>query len=303
MLRRSKKTGDSEPKKKTHLFALPTIGWMAWFLIIPLVIVFIYSFLTKGTYGGIVLRPTLGNYSRAFDWLYLGIFYQSLKLAFLTALSCLLIGYPMAYSLATASPKTRTFLLTLLIVPFWTNFVVRAYALKVMFADQGPLNSIAIALGFIDAPITLSNSYTMVWLGMVTNYLPYMVLPLYVSLEKFDFGLLEAGRDLGASGWNNFWKVLIPLTKPGIVTGSILVFTPALGEFLIPDLLGGAKTMLMGNLITEQFLKMRDWPFGSALSAVLMSVVLGSLVVIIRLWMKETEAKTTHEMQPAREAA
>jgi len=127
----------------------------------------------------------------------------------------------------------------------------------------------------------------MVWFGMLTNYLPYMVLPLYVSLEKFDFSLLEAGRDLGASAWNNFWRVLIPLTKHGIITGSILVFTPALGEFLIPDMLGGAKVMLMGNLITEQFMKMRDWPFGSALSIVLMSVVVFGLVTILRMWMKE----------------
>ncbi len=274
-------------KNKNALFALPTLGWMLWFLLIPLIIVGVYSFLTKGTYGGIQIKPTFHNYSRAFDWLYFGIFYESVKLAVLTAFSCLLIGYPMAYTLARTSQKLRPFLLTLLIVPFWTNFVVRTYALKVMFADQGPINSLGIALGLITTPITLSNSYTMVWLGMVTNYLPYMVLPLYVSLEKFDFSLLEAGRDLGASGWNNFWRILIPLTQPGIVTGTILVFTPALGEFLIPDLLGGARTMLMGNLVTEQFLKMRDWPFGSALSCILMGIVLVSLVIIIRLWMKE----------------
>ncbi|MDB5038180.1 MAG: Spermidine/putrescine transporter permease [Bacteriovoracaceae bacterium] len=290
---------NSLSKSKTYWFAIPTIGWMIWFLVIPLIIVFIYSFLTKGIYGGIVYRSTLENYSRAFDWLYFGIFFQSVKLALFTAIFCLLIGYPMAYALATASQKLRPVLLTLLVVPFWTNFVVRTYALKVMFADQGPINSLALSLGLIDAPITLSNSYAMVWLGMVTNYLPYMVLPLYVTLEKFDFSLLEAGRDLGASGWNNFWKVLIPLTKHGIVTGSILVFTPALGEFLIPDLLGGAKTMLMGNLITEQFLKMRDWPFGSALSMVLMAVVLASLVVIIRLWMKESEASSSETMRDA----
>jgi spermidine/putrescine transport system permease protein len=130
-----------------------------------------------------------------------------------------------------------------------------------------------------------------------------MVLPLYVSLDKFDFSLLDAGRDLGASGWNNFWRILIPLTKPGIVTGSILVFTPALGEFLIPDLLGGAKTMLMGNLITDQFLKMRDWPFGSSLSVALMALVFASLVVILRLWMKEESQKPDSKFLQQREAA
>ncbi|MBN8554409.1 MAG: ABC transporter permease [Deltaproteobacteria bacterium] len=271
------------------------MGWMLWFLMIPMGIVLIYSLVMKGIYGGIVWQMTFENYERAFDWLYLKIFLQSLKLALLTAISCLLIGYPMAYVIATANQKYRSALLILLIIPFWTNFVVRTYALKVLFSEQGPLNAAAMALGFFSEPISFSNSYGMVWIGMVTNYLPYMVLPLYVSIEKFDFSLLEAGRDLGASSWNNFWKVLVPLTKPGIITGFILVFTPALGEFLIPDLLGGARSMLMGNLITEQFLKMRDWPFGSALSIILMSIVLISLVIVIRVWMKEEQTKVEAE--------
>lgn len=267
--------------------SLPTLGWMLWFLVIPLVIVFIYSFLTKGVYGGLVFKGTLENYSRAFDWLYLRILMESVKLAGITAVSCLIIGYPMAYVLATASSRYRSILLILLVIPFWTNFVVRTYAIKVLLGEQGPISQFAMNLGILSEPLQLSNSFFMVWIGMVTNYLPYMVLPLYVSIEKFDFSLLEAGRDLGASGWNNFWKVLIPLTKPGIITGSILVFTPALGEFLIPEILGGGKTMLIGNFITEQFLKMRDWPFGSALSSLLMTFVLISLVFVIRIWMKE----------------
>lgn len=271
--------------------ALPTLGWMFWFLAIPTAIVFGYSLVQKGIYGGIVLKLTFENYDRALDSLYLSIFWQSLKLALITAASCLLIGYPMAYVIATAKARYRNVLLMLLIIPFWTNFVVRTYALKVLFGENGPINDLGMSMGLWSEPISLSNSFGMVWLGMVTNYLPYMVLPLYVSIEKFDFSLLEAGRDLGASSWNNFWRVLIPLTKPGIITGFILVFTPALGEFLIPDLLGGARTMLMGNLITEQFLKMRDWPFGSALSIVLMLVVVLSLVIVLRIWMKEERAK------------
>jgi spermidine/putrescine transport system permease protein len=196
----------------------------------------------------------------------------------------------MAYVIATARSRYRNIFLMLLIIPFWTNFVVRTYALKVLMNENGPVNQLGMAWGLWSEPLALSNSYAMVWLGMITNYLPYMVLPLYVSIEKFDFSLLEAGRDLGASAWNNFWRILIPLTKPGIITGFILVFTPSLGEFLIPDLLGGARTMLMGNLITEQFLKMRDWPFGSALSIILMIVVVMSLVVVLRIWMKEAKA-------------
>jgi spermidine/putrescine transport system permease protein len=275
--------------------AAPTMGWMFWFLIIPMTIVLVYSLLIKGVYGGIIWKLSFENYQRAFDWLYFQIFWQSLKLALLTAVSCLVIGYPMAYVIATAPSKFRSALLILLIIPFWTNFVVRTYALKVLFSEQGPFNATAMALGFFSEPISFSNSYGMVWLGMVTNYLPYMVLPLYVSIEKFDFTLLEAGRDLGASSWNNFWKVLVPLTKPGIITGFILVFTPSLGEFLIPDLLGGARSVLMGNLITEQFLKMRDWPFGSALSILLMSIVVVSLVIVLRVWMNEEKAKSEVE--------
>lgn len=274
-------------KKSWGWAALPTVGWMFWFLIIPLTIVGIYSFLTKGTYGGIVYKFTLDNYSRAFDWIYVSIFLKSVNLAFFTTLICLIFGYPMAYCLAASSRKWRSILLTLLIVPFWTNFVVRTYALKVLFADQGPLNSFLLSFGFIASPLSLSNSYAMVLVGMVTNYIPYMVLPLYVSLEKFDFSLLEAGRDLGATSYRNISRILLPLTLPGIITGSILVFTPALGEFLIPDLLGGAKTILMGSLITDQFLKMRDWPFGAALSMILMVIVLLSMIVVLRFWTKE----------------
>jgi len=275
---------------------------MLLFLFIPISIVCTYSLLTKGVYGGIVSTFTLDNFHRAFDLLYIQIFWQSLVLAALTAISCLLMGYPVAYVMATASSRKRVVLMMLLIVPFWTNFVVRTYALKVFLGEEGPISAILLSLGWISQPLQFSNSYLMVWLGMITNYLPYMVLPLYVSVEKFDFSLLEAGRDLGASAWNNFWKVLVPLTRPGIITGLILVFTPALGEFLIPDLLGGAKTMLLGNLITEQFLKMRDWPFGSALSALLMLVVTISLIVVLRIWMGEEEKSRKRKIVVTAEA-
>ena len=261
---------------------LPAIGWFLWFLLIPLAIVVVYSLATKGPYGGVIFRFTPENYFRATDWIYLRIFWNSLVLAIFTTVSCLLIGYPMAYVMATAKPGMRSLLLVLVVIPFWTNFVVRAYAIKVLLAEQGPINQLALALGLFHEPISFANSSFSVWLGMVTNYLPFMVLPLYVALEKFDFSYLEAAKDLGASPWNVLWRVLIPLTQPGIVTGCIFVFTPALGEFVIPDLLGGARTMLIGNLITEQFLKTRDWPFGSALSLLLILTVMGSLIVYLR---------------------
>jgi spermidine/putrescine transport system permease protein len=172
------------------LLVLPTLGWFLWFLLIPLSIVAVYSLSTKGTYGGVVFRFTPENYLRSTDWIYLRILWNSLKLATLTSLCCLLIGYPMAYVMATASARMRSFLLMLVVIPFWTNFVVRAYATKVLFGDFGPLNQLALSLGLVTEPIHFVNSDFSVWLGMVTNYLPFMVLPLYVSLEKFDFSLI-----------------------------------------------------------------------------------------------------------------
>ncbi len=279
--------------KTPPLLVLPALGWFLWFLLVPLSIVIAYSFATKGTYGGVVYRFTTENYVRATDWIYLKILWNSLKLASLTAFSCLVIGYPMAYVMATASQRLRAALLVLVVIPFWTNFVVRAYAIKVLLGELGPVNQLFLSLGFINEPIIFANSAFSVWLGMVTNYLPFMVLPLYVALEKFDFSLLEAAKDLGAPPWKALFKVLVPLTKSGIITGLIFVFTPALGEFVIPDLLGGARTMLIGNLITEQFLKTRDWPFGSALSLLLIVIVMASLILYLRVSAAEEAAEET----------
>jgi spermidine/putrescine transport system permease protein len=274
---------------------VPALAWFLWFLLVPLSIVVIYSFCTKGIYGGVVFRFSIDNYLRAADWVYLRIFANSVKLASLTALCCLLIGYPMAYMMAIASVRLRSFLLILVILPFWTNFVIRAYAIKVLFGDYGPLNHFLMKLGLIHEPFAFGNSDLSVWFGMVTNYLPFMVLPLYVALEKFDFSLMEAAKDLGASTWEVLWRILFPLTKPGIVTGIIFVFTPALGEFVIPDLLGGSRTMLIGNLITEQFLKTRDWPFGAALSILVILIVMVCLGVYLRIEASETEKNRSHE--------
>jgi spermidine/putrescine transport system permease protein len=195
----------------------------------------------------------------------------------------------MAYAMATAPERLRNALLVLVVVPFWTNLVVRTYGLKIFLGELGPVNQILMATHLISEPIVFANRMSAVWLGMVTNYLPFMVLPLYVALEKFDFTLLEAARDLGAPPHRVFLDVLVPLTKRGIASGVIFVFTPALGEFVIPDLLGGAKTMLMGNLITDQFLKARDWPFGSALSLLLIVFVMANLIAYIRM---ESEGET-----------
>lgn len=261
----------------------PAFGWLCFFLLIPLLIVLTYSFATKGLYGGVVYHFHFGNYLRSSEFIYLNILWNSIVLALTTAFSCLCIGFPMAYVMATAKKSTRSLLMMLVILPFWTNFVVRAYAIKLLLSENGPLNSLFIAMQLTTAPIVLTNSPFAVWIGMVTNYLPFMVLPLYVSLEKFDFTLLEAARDLGARPVQAMGRVMAPLVRPGLVTGFIFVFTPALGEFVIPDLFGGAKIMLVGNLVTDQFLKSRDWPFGAALSMILLLSVLVSLVFYLRM--------------------
>jgi ABC-type spermidine/putrescine transport system permease subunit I len=180
--------------------------------------------------GAWFYRLSAENYLRAADWVYLRIFANSLKLATLTAFFCLILGYPMAYIMAIASPRLRSILLILVILPFWTNFVIRAYAIKVLFGDYGPLNRFLSVLGLIHEPIAFGNTDFSVWFGMVTNYLPFMVLPLYVALEKFDFSLLEAAKDLGASSWNLLWRILFPMTQVGIVTGLIFCFYSCSGR-------------------------------------------------------------------------
>jgi len=285
----------SKPRRQFPTLLLPAALWYLIFLIIPMGIIVAYSFLKKTPYGDIQWVWNLENYGRALDPLYLSIVWESFKLAVVTALICLLIGYPVAYVLATIRNPYRSLMMILLVIPFWTNLVVRTYAIKLLVADTGPINQFLLSWGLISEPLVMSNSYWAVLFGMVTNYLPFMVLPLYVCLEKFDFGLLEAARDLGASSVKVFTRVLLPMTKVGIATGFLLVFTPALGEFLIPDMLGGAQTMLIGNLIIDQFLKMRDWPFGSALSIILMVVVVISLTITVRLWKDVDRSEKTRQ--------
>ncbi|MBL7714812.1 MAG: ABC transporter permease [Bdellovibrionales bacterium] len=257
--------GDEYPRIKRYppWELWPALGWLGLFFIVPLAIVAIYSLGTRGTYGGVVLDFSFANYLRAFDGIYIKIFLQSLLLAGSTTLACLLMGYPVAYVMATSRPAFKNLLVALTVLPFWTNFIVRVYAIRALLPEGGQ-GGLAVAF------------------GMLTNYLPFMILPLFVAIDRFDFTLIEAARDLGAKPWQVVFRVLIPQTQSGIITGCVFVFTPALGEFVIPDILGGAKSMLMGNLITEQFLKTRDWPFGSALSLLMMSVVTLSLIFYIR---------------------
>jgi spermidine/putrescine transport system permease protein len=261
----------------------PAALYLLIFFVIPLLIVVVYSFLTRGAYGQLIWEFTLQNYVRVIDPLYLGILWTSVMIALANTAICLLISYPFAYAIArTPSVRRRNFLLILVMVPFWTNFLVRTYAWRVILGNDGPINSTLLALGIIDTPLPLLFNTGAVMVGLVYGYLPFMVLPLYAAIERIDFSLLEAAQDLYANGRQAFMQVLLPLSMPGIIAGSILVFIPSLGTFVTTDLLGGAKTVMIGNLIQSQFLTARDWPFGSAFSVLLMVAVLGATMFYFR---------------------
>ena len=274
-----------ETRKHNHLLLLlfPATAWLVIFFIVPLLIVLLYSFLERGTYGGITWSFTLTNYQRLLgdtdSYIYLGVLWRSLWLAFLTTAACLLIGYPLAFFIATRSPKWKNALLLLVIIPFWTNFLVRTYAWIVLLQNKGVINIAMQSLQIISEPLNLLFTPFAVIIGLIYGYLPFMILPLYSSIERLNFILIEAAQDLGANDFRTLWRVVLPLTKRGIIAGSILVFVPTVGAFITPDILGGAKTMMIGNLIQNQFLKARNWPFGSALSMLMMVLVLVPLLI------------------------
>lgn len=272
------------PAAQTGLMITPVSVWLGLFLVVPLGLVLLVSFMKRGTYGGVVWEAGLHNYLRFMEPIYLEILADSLGMAFLTTVICLVFGYPFAYLVAQAPPRRRGLYLMLVIIPFWTNFLVRTYAWMIILRSTGLVNTVLLWLGVIQQPLELLFTRGAVLLGLVYAYLPFMVLPLYASIEKLDRTLLEAASDLGANPVRAFLKVTLPLTLPGIVAGSILVFIPALGMFVIPDLLGGAKAVMIGNLIQNQFKVARNWPFGSAASIVLMALALALIFGYVRLF-------------------
>ncbi|HAZ11465.1 MAG: spermidine/putrescine ABC transporter permease [Bdellovibrionales bacterium GWA2_49_15] len=255
--------------REMSILGLPALAWFVFFLLAPILIVILLSFLKRGTYGGLEWTFQLSNYPRIFEAVYFKIFFESFKLSLITAGMCFALGYPMAWAMATAQRSTRSLLILTMAIPFLTNLIIRVYALRIFLGMDGPVQTVLQFLGVEFDPFLFSQNKTLVLYGMVTTYLPFMVFPLHAALEKFDFTLVEAAKDLGASEWQVLTRVILPNTRLAIANGITLVFVPCLGEFVIPDLLGGAKSMLIGNLITEQFLKTRDWPFGAALSTLL----------------------------------
>ena len=257
--------------------------WFFLFMIGPLLLVFITSLMSRGTYGGIEYNLSLVSYERVFAPVYLQIFFKSFVLASSTTLMCFVTGFPMAWAMATARSSLRQMLVLLVSIPFLMNLIIRVYAIRLFVGFDGPLLQLLNTLGIENDPYAFSQNQYLVMYGMLFCYLPFMIFPIYSALEKFDFSLVEAVYDLGGTPWTALTQVLLPNTRTAIANGCLLVFIPTLGEFVIPDLLGGAKSMLVGNLITEQFLKARDWPFGSALSVVLI-VLLTALSILISKW-------------------
>jgi spermidine/putrescine transport system permease protein len=272
-----------KPALQVLVLVTPSLFWLTVFFVLPLLIVFVYSFLKRGPYGQIVWEFSLNNYARFFDPLYLRIFARSFKIAGLTTLFCFLLGYPMAYWMATRPPKWRNTMLLLVMIPFWTNFLVRTYAWILILRDTGLINQALMGLGLISSPLPLFGNDLAIVIGLVYGWFPDMVLPCYAAIERLDFSLLEAAEDLYANEVKAFARVTFPLTLPGIVAGSMLVFVPSLGAYVTPDLLGGARSVMIGNVIQSQFLSVRDYPFGSAFSFVLMAMMLLATLIYFRM--------------------
>ncbi|MCS6806954.1 MAG: ABC transporter permease [Acidobacteriota bacterium] len=267
----------------TVLLLGPAVGWLGLFFLAPLGIILLYSFAQRSFYGGVQWNFHVGNYIQLLDPLYFSIYWRSLIIATATTLICLVICYPVAYYIAVqSSKKWKNLLLLLCVVPFWTGFLLRTYAWVFLLRAEGFINSLLMQANLIDRPLTwLLYSDFAVLVGQVYGEIPFMILPLYVSLERLDIRLVEAAMDLGANRWSAFFRVVVPLTKVGIITAIVLVFIPSLGAFITPDLLGGAKSAMVGNVIQNQFVQ-RNQPLGSALSVLLTIVILVLLIVAFR---------------------
>lgn len=268
-------------RENGSILALPTISWLVIFFVLPLLIVLVFSFMSRGR-GGVAIMPfTLDHYRRTFDVFFI-ILQRSIGLAALTTVICLIAGYPLAFFISTRRRRiVQQVTLFLVILPFWTNFLIRTYAWRILLGEEGTINGVLLSLGVISEPLPLLNTQLAVLIGLVYGFLPFMVLPIYASVERFNFRYVDAAQDLGANDIRAFMRIVLPLTLPGVLAGCALVFIPSVGAFVTPDLLGGAKGLMIGNLINKQFGGSGNMPLGSALSIVMMAVVMISLLVYI----------------------
>lgn len=270
----------------SRLLMLPTIAVIGFFLVVPLGIIVTYSFLEPATFGGVVWSFSPEAYIQflferdifddtlAFNTAYLQIFLRSVSLAVAATLVSLMIGFPTAYFIATRPERQKNILIFLITLPFWTNLLIRTFCVLLILRDDGLINTVLMGLHIYEKPVTYLYNNTAMAAGLVYSYLPFMILPLYANLERLDKGLIEAAYDLYAKPWRVFTEVVLPHARPGIIAGSLLVFVPSLGTFLVPDMLGGGGRLLIGNLIQLQFGSSRNWPFGAALAVILLAAIL-----------------------------
>ena len=264
----------ASPRARSTLLMAPGLAWLATLMIVPCALVLAIAFFRRGIYGGIEYTFTLENFALVFDPLYAGIFLNSARIAGAATLLALLIGYPAAYAIAAAPARLQSLLLFVAVLPFWSNYLIRTYAWIVLLNREGLITQVLRWFGYTGEPPSLLYTEGAVIVGLVYNYLPFVILACFASLSRLNPELNEASRDLGASAFTTFRRVTLPLTVPGIAAGAVFVFVLSIGNFVTPDLLGGGKVQMVGNLIYSQFLTARDWPFGAALSFFLIAIML-----------------------------
>ena len=286
---------------KNWLLSSPALALLIVAAAGPLFIVVVYSFLTAGSYGGVVWELSYEGWFRVifsrdiFDdtvsisTAHITIFWRSVQLSILTTFICLIVGFPTAYFIATRPRQTRNIWLFLITIPFWTNLLIRTFAILELIRNKGVINNLLVGLGVISEPINMLYTDVSILIGMTYVYLPLMVLPIYASMERFDFRLVEAGFDLYASRRRVLRKVIIPIVKPGIIAGSILVFVPSLGAYVTPRILGGGKKMMIGNLIELQFGQGKNWPLGAALAVTMLMIVMLALIIYVNVVRKSEQ--------------
>lgn len=283
MSRKGREQAGTAPKKKNLLPALamagPVSAWMILFVTLPMLYVIYISFMSRGVFGDVVYKFSLDSYKTILDPTYFKIILKSLKAAGITTVLCLLVGYPLAYIIARKPKETAAKMVTLLMIPFWTNSLMRLNSWLLLFQTSGPVNNFLVNMGFVDKPISFIYTNGLVMIGLITNMLPFAVLPLYSTIEKLEKSVLEASADLGANAVTTFLRITLPLTFPGIFSAIILVFIPSLGIYTVTDMLGGGKVIYIGNIIKNQFGSIRNWPLGAALSVLL--IVITMLLIFI----------------------
>ncbi len=276
---------------RSFFLVLPGLGWLAVFMVVPCLIVFFFSFFERGIYGGIDYTFTLGNFARAADPIYLSVFLGSARIALTATLIAVLLAYPAAYAISLAPKHRQTTYLFLVMLPFWSNYLIRTYAWIVLLNREGLINKGLISANLVEEPLDLLYNDFAVVTGLVYNYLPFVILAIYASLQRMNPELREASSDLGAPAWRTFLRVTLPLTLPGVAAGAVFVFVLSIGNFITPDLLGGGRILMVGNLIYDQFLSARDWPFGAALSLILIFIMMVLLFVQAALVNRAQAAK------------